>query len=368
MDVVFVQDQTALRDLCQRLQDSSWVAIDTEFMRERTYYARLCLIQVATPDVVACIDPLALDVDPLLDLIYAPSRLKVFHAARQDLEVFHDVRKNPPQPIFDTQVAASLLGFDDQIGYGALVQAVTGVKLEKLHTRTDWCVRPLTSQQLRYAQDDVIYLCEVYLDLSRRLASLGRYAWLEEECAALTDPARYYNEADQAYKRIRQGYQLPVAAQAVLKALATWREHTAQTRDLPRNWIAPDSVLFNIAQALPKDVQQLATIEGVTPGLLRKWGVAMLAAVQTGREGPQSTIWKTPVRLDRKQQEVYERLRGRIEEVARDRKINPLRIANRQALQALILERDSCPLLYGWRQKLIGEELGRLRDQALCQR
>jgi len=247
MDSVFVQDQTALHDLCQRLQDSSWVAIDTEFMRERTYYARLCLIQIATPNVVACIDPLAVDIGSLLDLIYSPTRLKVFHAARQDLEVFHDVRGNPPQPVFDTQIAAALLGFEDQIGYGALVQAVTEVKLEKQHTRTDWCVRPLTSQQLRYAEDDVVYLCEVYLNLSRRLTALGRYAWLEEECAALADPARFHNEAEQAYKRIRQGYQLPVAAQSVLKALAAWRERTAQTRDLPRNWIAPDSILEHIA-------------------------------------------------------------------------------------------------------------------------
>jgi ribonuclease D len=366
MESVYVQDRDGLHDLCQKLQGSSWVALDTEFVRTRTYYARLCLIQVATPDLVACVDPLALDVGALLDLIYAPNRLKVFHAARQDLEVFYDARGTAPQPLFDTQVAAALLGYDDQIGYGALVQEVADVKLEKQHTRTDWCVRPLTPEQLQYARDDVVYLCELYLTLHQRLSALGRSEWVTEECAALADPTNYRNDPDEAYRRMRQGHLLPPTSQSVLKELAAWRERTAQARDLPRNWIATDRLLFHIARTLPEDAKQLAATEGITPVVVRKWDRALLAVVQQAREAPRSALWEPPVRLGRQQQAVYDRVRQRIEEVAKDNGINPARIGGRKAIQALLLQDDGGPLLRGWRQLLLGEEMQRLRDQALC--
>ena len=180
-----IQEPASLAPLCEQLRDAPWLALDTEFMRTRTYYARLCLVQVATPDVIACIDPLALPtIEPLLEVIYAPHVLKVIHSARQDLEVFADIRGAPPAPVFDTQIAASLCGYDDQIGYGALVESITGHKLPKLHTRADWEARPLPPDQLHYAEDDVRYLRDVYALLVQKLEALGRTTWLAEECAA----------------------------------------------------------------------------------------------------------------------------------------------------------------------------------------
>ena len=177
-----IASDTALADLCRALQASNWIALDTEFLRERTYYARLCLIQVGTPDLVACIDPLALERLAPLHALLADARLrKVLHAARQDLEVFHDLdagggRHVIPAPVFDTQIAAAYLGYDDQIGYAALVTALTGVTLDKSHTRTDWSLRPLSTAQLQYAEDDVRYLVPVYELLRDRLAAAGRLA------------------------------------------------------------------------------------------------------------------------------------------------------------------------------------------------
>ena len=197
-----IQDTTTLVSLCESLRDGPWMALDTEFMRTRTYYARLCLVQVATPETIACVDTLALrDIDPLLEVIYAPDLLKVVHAARQDLEVFADMRGTPPAPVFDTQIAASLCGYDDQIGYGTLVETITGHKLPKLHTRADWEVRPLPPDQLHYAADDVRYLRDVYQHLAQKLEDLGRTGWLQEECATLTQPALYRNDPRTACRR-----------------------------------------------------------------------------------------------------------------------------------------------------------------------
>jgi len=190
-----IDNPSALADLCRTLASSPWIALDTEFLRERTYYARLCLIQVGTPQLVACIDPLALeDLGPLHALLADRGLRKVLHAARQDLEVFNDLdsgggRHAVPAPVFDTQVAAAYLGYDDQIGYAALVAAVTGVTLDKAHTRTDWSVRPLSAAQLQYAEDDVRYLVPVYEVIRERLLAAGRLAWVEDDCARLTEPA-----------------------------------------------------------------------------------------------------------------------------------------------------------------------------------
>ena len=200
---LLIDSAAALARPLESLAAASWVAIDTEFLRERTYRARLCLVQVATEDMLACVDPLRVDVTPLLDALYRPSLLKVLHAARQDLEVFYDVQGSVLTPVFDTQIAAALTGPEDQIGYAALVERLTGHRLDKQATRTDWSQRPLSDVQLAYARDDVHYLREVYGELAARLESLRRNAWLVEECAALADPALYAPEPAQAWRRLR---------------------------------------------------------------------------------------------------------------------------------------------------------------------
>ena len=362
MDAEYIQDETALRRLCQQMRGATWIALDTEFLRSRTYYAHLCLIQVATPDVVACVDPLVhgLDIDPLLDLIHSPKILKVFHSARQDLEVFHDLRQVVPQPLFDTQIAAALAGYDDQIGYAALVESVTGVKLAKRHTRTDWKARPLTPEQIRYAEDDVRHLRDVYLFLAERLSVLDRKEWLEEECVAVADPTLYRNEPEQAYRRIRQGHLLPPQAQTVLRELAAWRENTAQKKNLPRSWVMADAALLEVARTAPGNLEQLAAIKGI--GNARKWGPQILEAVRAGKNAPPRRLWNGSRPMDRRQQALYARMAARVRQVAQEQKIHPGMIAKRKDIQKLVLDGDSGALTHGWRLRLVGEELRSMRN------
>ncbi len=364
MDAEYIQNEDALKRLCRQMRGAPWIALDTEFLRSRTYYAHLCLIQVATPDVVACVDPLVhdLDIDPLLDLIYSSNVLKVFHSARQDLEVFHDIRRAVPRPVFDTQIAAALTGYDDQIGYAALVESITGVKLAKQHTRTDWKMRPLTPAQIRYAEDDVRHLRDVYLFLAGRLSALGRKEWLEEECAALADPALYRNEPEQAYRRIRQGHLLSPPAQMILRELAAWRERTAQKKNLPRSWVMADTALLEAARAAPKNLEQLAEIKGINIGGARQWGPQILEAVRAGQNTPPRRLWNGSRPLDRRQQALYARMAARVRQVAHEQKIHPGMIARRKDIQELILDGDSGPLARGWRRRLVGEELRSMRD------
>ena len=195
--ILYVDSPAALGDLCNRLAGAEWIAVDTEFLREKTYYPQLCLLQVGTPAVTACVDPLALtDLGPLLDLLYDPAIAKVFHACHQDLEIFYNLRGSVPGPVFDTQIAAPLLGHPEQMGYAGLVEALLGVTLEKAHARADWTRRPLPESQLRYAADDVIYLAQLYPVLRAELAKHGRLQWLADDFAALGDPERYASHPD----------------------------------------------------------------------------------------------------------------------------------------------------------------------------
>jgi ribonuclease D len=353
---LLIQDPTSLTRLCEQLRDPPWLALDTEFMRTRTYYARLCLVQVATPNVIACIDPLALPIEPLLEVIYSPGTLKVIHSARQDLEVFADIRGAPPAPVFDTQIAASLCGYDDQVGYGALVESITGHKLPKLHTRADWEARPLPPDQLHYAEDDVRYLRDVYQFLAQKLDSLGRTDWLAEECAALTDPALYRNDPREAFRRLRQGHHLPPAGQMVLRELAAWRELAAQQHNLPRGWVASDAALVETALTAPQTVEALGCIAGMGGAPSRKWGDDILNAIHRGQASTSEQLWLEPQRLDRQQQDLYERLQARVRAIAEQMKISSTLLAPRRELLKLIAGDLSGTLARGWRRALIGEE------------
>lgn len=356
MSFLFIQDDAALKRLCANVAGRTWLALDTEFTRERTFYARLGLLQLASEDLVACVDPLRVELAPLLDALYDRRILKVLHAGRQDLEVFHDLRGAVPQPVFDTQIAAALLGYADQIGYATLVESITGVKLAKLHTRTNWEARPLTPEQLHYAADDVSYLRDIYRALTNRLEQRGRMSWLTQECEALANPALYRNDPEAAYLRLSGGNQLAPSAQRLLKALATWRECTAQTRDRPRSWIAADAVLFEIARAAPDTVQALRELPSVAAGTVTACGEEIVRVVRESAAASCVPLWPTAAPPTAAQQHLARRMLAHIKLVAESNAISPSIIANRRSVLALIRDRNG-PLARGWRRELIGEEL-----------
>jgi ribonuclease D len=360
-----VTQPAQLEQLVAQLAAAPWIALDTEFVRERTYYARLCLVQVATPEVIACVDPLELpNIDALLDLLYAPSALKVLHAARQDLEVFWDLRQALPTPVFDTQIGAALVGLDEQIGYANLVERITGVRLPKLATRTDWSARPMSAVQLRYAFDDVHYLRDMYQHLDRELERHARRGWLAEECAQLADPARYRNDPEQAWRRLRAGAALSPTAQAILRALAAWREREAQRRNLPRGWVVKDPVLVEIARRAPTTLEELAAVPELAPAIRRQCGAALLAEIARHGAAVAAPLWPPIEPPDAARQRLLKEMAARVQACATREGICATLLATRQDLQELVQHGDS-PVLNGWRRALIGEELAALRRAAL---
>lgn len=289
-DVLYLVDQPALIEFCTGLRGASWLALDTEFIREQTYYPQLCLIQVASADQIACIDPQALpSLEPLMEVLYDPTVTKVLHAAYQDLEIFYYLRGAVPTPIFDTQLAASVLGYGNQVGYANLAQQMLNVELEKTHTRVNWQQRPLAPEWLAYAADDVRYLREIYRRQWTMLVERGELEKLAEHFAALTDPARYQPQPQEAWRRIRDHQRLRGGPQqAVLQALAAWREEQAIRNDRPRRWILHDGPLLDMARCLPADLDRLAQIHGLPPATLRRHGETLLTLIAAARaESPE---------------------------------------------------------------------------------
>jgi ribonuclease D len=355
-----IDDAQALRDLCSRLRGSTWLALDTEFIRERSFYAQLCLIQVANESVLSCVDPLAIeDLSPLLDLLHDPAITKVFHAASQDLEIFYQLRGEVPSPIFDTQIGAALLGLGEQISYGRLVQALLDIELDKSHTRTDWARRPLDPEQLRYAEDDVRYLRDLYRVERERLASKGRLDWLEPDFAALADPARYALDPEQSWRRVRGAQSLRPRQLVLLQGLAAWRERRAAELDKPRKWILQDDVLLDLARRAPQTRQQLAKIRGLDEAAIRRSGDQLLDALKAAAETPSEQWPKLPPRreLSTGQEALADGLMAMLKLCAHEQGISPTAIATRRDIEGLACGETDLDLLHGWRGRLVGEPL-----------
>src|SRR5689334_7874255 len=261
--MTLIAESGALAAFCQRQRTAEFVAIDTEFMRDKTYWPQLCLVQIAGPEEAAAIDTLApgLDLEPMLALLADPNLLKVFHAARQDIEIFFHMTGGIPAPLVDTQVAAMVCGFGDAVSYENLAAKLAGARIDKSSRFTDWAHRPLTDRQLQYALSDVTHLRPTYEHLKRRLAKTGRADWVAEEMAVLTDPATYRLEPREAWRRIKFRSDKPRML-AVLREVAAWREEEAQRRDLPRNRVLRDETLCEIAAHTPTDVEHLARCRG----------------------------------------------------------------------------------------------------------
>ena len=273
-----------LAAVCSRLASHPFVTVDTEFLRETTFWPKVCVIQVASPAEAVAIDAMAegLDLAPLFDLMADRRVVKVFHAARQDLEIFWNLAKLIPEPLFDTQVAAMVCGYGDQVAYGELAQSICKVSLDKSSRFTDWSRRPLLDAQIAYALADVTYLRDIYRALLARLETSGRTAWLAEEMKTLTSPATYEQHPDNAWERLRNRARKPRDL-AVLMEIAAWREREAQTRDVPRSRVLKDDVLVEVALAAPRTPEALAHLRAFPRGMERsRAGAEILAAVERG--------------------------------------------------------------------------------------
>jgi len=358
-----------LSGLMAEYAKSPFVTVDTEFMRERTYWPQLCLLQIARPgggerDAVI-IDPLAahIDLTPLFDLMANPEVVKVFHAARQDVEIFYNLAKTIPVPMFDTQVAAMVCGYGEQVGYETLVRKIASAELDKSSRFTDWSRRPLSQKQLEYALGDVTHLRDIYLALSERLHETGRGAWVAEEMAILTDPGTYFTEPTQAWRRIKARSHSPKFL-AVVRELAGWREAAAQERDVPRSRLIKDDALLEIATARPKAPEDLGKLRLVQREARRPEVAAeILAAVARGEACPASErpTLPPPPRRREGSAAIADMLRVFLKARAEKLGVASKLIASSSDLDSLAGEDDpDLPALKGWRFDVFGRDALRI--------
>ncbi|MDO9104372.1 MAG: ribonuclease D [Methylovulum sp.] len=366
----YINTPEKLTHLCGLIKKESWLALDTEFLREKTYYPKFCLLQIATPEWVACIDPIALpELDTLFDAIYDPGIVKVFHSCRQDLEIFYQLTGSVPTPIFDTQLAAPLLGFQDNPGYAMLVSSLLNINLSKAHTRADWSKRPLTEAQIEYAADDVIYLCQVYQLVMQKLAELGRTDWLKSDFAELSNPAVYQVNPEKAWLKIKGKNKLTGKQLSIIQTLAEWREKTAQAEDRPKSWLLRDELLFDIAKLQPETVGDLAQVRGINERTVNRYGkeLCQLIGIAKNRAPIPLNELGRAAKKTQQQEAILDILTALVRIRAEENALNPSILASRKDLEVLLMDDDEeCPLLHGWRYSMAGRELvGLLKGELL---
>ena len=345
------------------------LAVDTEFIRERTFFPQLCLVQLATADRSVIIDPITLqDLSPLKELLLSQSIVKVFHAGEQDIELIYSNLSLIPEPIFDIQLAAELLGMPQQASLRTLVREFAGVRLAKSISFSNWNTRPLAATQIDYALDDVRYLPRIYSRMHERLEKLGRLEWLEEDFAALADVSRYTTQPEHAWRKVKHSSTLNLSQLCVLKEVAATREMLAMKRNFPRKWIITDELLLEIARLSPTNVEELFHLRGAENQLGRHWSNDIIAAVERGlnlspEEQPQRG--QSPFRITINAA-ANDMLRALINQRARDNQVTPSMIVNKDELVRLIAgNREDLRILTGWRYKLVGAELLKLLDGKL---
>ncbi|MFQ5784382.1 MAG: ribonuclease D [Alphaproteobacteria bacterium] len=375
-----ITTSAAVAAFCARIDGAEYVTVDTEFMREHTFWPRLCLVQIGGPDQAAAIDPLAdgIDLDPLLDLMANERVLKVFHAARQDLEIFYQLSGRVPAPLFDTQVAAMVCGFGDSVSYEALAGKLAKARIDKSLRFTDWARRPLSKQQLGYALDDVRHLRVIYERLAERLERTGRAPWVAEEMAALADPGLYDMNPELAWRRIKTRATDPRQL-AILREVAAWRERRAQTRDVPRNRILRDEALLEIAARAPVSTEALAR----TRGLGRKFaegsaGHEVIAAVEHGLAVPEEDCPQVmkPKPIPRGVGPVVDLLKVLLKMRSEQHDVAQRLVASAADLERIAGENEpEVRALQGWRREIFGADAlalkcGRLAlvvcDRSVC--
>lgn len=360
MTIQYIDRPEQLPQLCEQIHQESWIALDTEFLREKTYYPKFCLLQIAAPGWVACVDPLAIpDLTPLLDAIYNPNITKVLHSCRQDLEIFFQITGKIPQPIFDTQIAAPLLGFQENPGYAMLVSSFLNINLSKAHTRADWSERPLSPDQIQYAADDVIYLCKIYTIMCEQLEKLGRLNWLESDFALLNNPELYQLSPENAWLKIRGKNKLTGRQLSILQTLSEWRERTAQSENKPRNWLLPDDMLLELGKLQPVTTADLAKIRNINERSMNRYGKVICELIDTARQHPPKPLHEKDGTGKKTQQHeaILDVLSAVVRIRAEENSLNPIILATRKDLEQLLFAEEDCLLLQGWRYNMAGKEL-----------
>jgi ribonuclease D len=353
---MMITDLAGLEGLARRLTLAPAIALDTEFLRERTYRAELCLLQLADAEGPLCVDPLAVtDLSPLRAALNGAS-VKVMHACRQDIEVLLPA-VGFVTPVFDTQIAAALTGMPAQIGYAELVRRLTGRELSKAHTRTDWSHRPLSAAQIDYALDDVRYLLPLREHLIEKLMHLGRMPWLEEELAALQNPTDYAIAPEEAWLRVRSFKGLDPDRSRLAQSLAAWRERRADERNRPRGWILDDAVLRDIVIRVPRTLEELAGLADMQPGFIKHSGPELLGLIEAASMPavlPRTNPRGAP---DAQKTALFKKLSTVHQAVAAELNLPPEILATRRELEQLADGRHDVAVLDGWRREVIGQRL-----------
>ncbi len=358
----YIDTPEQLAELCVEIAKQPWLALDTEFLREKTYYPKFCLLQIATPDWAVCVDPIALpNLDDLFTAIYNPAIIKVFHSCRQDLEIFYQITGKLPAPIFDTQVAAPLLGYQDNPGYAMLVSSLLNINLSKAHTRADWSKRPLSPAELEYAADDVIYLCQIYKIMVQKLTELGRIDWLTNDFNELSNPEHYHVNPEKAWLKIKGKNKLTGKQLSIIQTLSNWREHTAQQENRPKSWLLRDELLFDLAKLQPESLGELAKIRAINERTVSRHGKEICRLITEAKDRPPLPLNENgrPAKKTQQQEAILDILTALVRIRAEENALNPNILATRKDLEVLLFNEgdEDCPLLHGWRYSMAGQEL-----------
>lgn len=358
---MYIESQDELVSFVQRAASSSLLAIDTEFLREKTYYAKLCLLQIATDDEVVIIDPLAVsDITALAPLLVDERIVKIFHAGHQDLELLYRNVGVLPSPVFDTQIAAALLGHTQQIGYGSLVGALCGVRIKKADSFTDWSHRPLSDSQIQYAGEDVVYLPKIYATMKRRLEEKGRLEWLRNDFAELSDPSRYEVDERERFRRLKHVSSLSRCQMAAAREMAAWREAAARERNIPRKWVLSDEQIVEACKREPRTIDDLFMVRGMRERLNVRDARTIISRVVSAMNAPAST-WPDSGNPSKSEPNVdmqVDLMMAIVRMRARENDIAIPTLASHDDLTKIARGYcDDVEILRGWRRELIGAEL-----------
>lgn len=348
-----------LNDFISRAKKDTLLAIDTEFIREKSYYPKLCLLQLGTSSEQVAIDPLALeDMSPLIDLFVDQNIVKIFHASTQDLEIIEQEFGIMPSPIFDTQVAAGFLGYPVQMGYQAIVEAFCGITLPKTQSLTDWSKRPLDEQQLSYALDDVKYLPDIYSQMIEALKAKGRLEWVLPEMKDLLDKDHYSHNPHDAFKKVKRISSLNRRQLGIAREIAAWREEESQKRNHPRRWILSDEIVVELAKRAPLNKKELLKIRN-TDSLSVQNQAKVLSAIQKGLSLSKEELPQLPRRhkVSKEVESVIDLMNALLKFVADKQEIAPALLASKDDLVNFYFDSQSSPLAIGWRHELVGNKL-----------